>query len=153
MEYSVHVSRMQAQPIAAVRQRMRSADIPTGFKLPLDKVWEFLRRRPELRNGGHNLFLYRHDMDASRAMTTDFGVQVTRSFEREGDVFCSTTPEGEVASTTHRGPYDRLGEAHNAVQMWVAGNGRRNGGWSWEIYGDWNSDPNKLETQVVYLLE
>jgi effector-binding domain-containing protein len=153
MEYSVSVALMQAQPMAAVRQRMRSEDIPTGFKQPLDKVWEFLRRHPELRDGGHNLFLYRHDMDASRAMTIDFGVQVTRPFEREGEVFLSTTPEGEVASTVHLGPYDRLGEAHKAVHAWISKNGRHVGGWSWEIYGDWISDPNKLETQVVYLLE
>ena len=25
-------------------------------------------------------------------------------------------------------------------------------GTSWEIYGDWNDDPTKLETLVVYLL-
>ncbi len=153
MEYSVSVARMQTQPIAAVRQRMRSVDIPTGFKQPLDKVWEFLRRHPELRDGGHNLFLYRHDMDASGAITIDFGVQVTHRFERDGEVFGSKTPVGEVASTIHLGPYDRLGEAHAAVHAWIAKNDRRVGDWSWEIYGDWNSDPNKLETHVVYLLE
>jgi effector-binding domain-containing protein len=153
MDYSVVVERVEAIPIAAVRQRMRATDIPAGFRQPLDKVWEFLRRVPGLRNDGHNVFLYRHDMDASGAMTIDFGVQVTRLFAREGEVFCVMTPDGEVASTTHRGPYNRLGEAHKAVHVWIADNGRQMGGWSWEIYGDWNNDPNKLETQVLYLLQ
>jgi hypothetical protein len=35
------------------------------------------------------------------------------------------------------------------VHVWIADNGRQMGGWSWEIYGDWNNDPNKLETQVL----
>jgi effector-binding domain-containing protein len=96
---------------------------------------------------------YRHDMDASGAMTIDFGVQVAHPFDQEGDVFCSNTPDGEVASTIHRGAYDRLGEAHRAVHEWIAKNGRRMGGWSWEIYGDWSNDPHKLETRVLYLLQ
>jgi effector-binding domain-containing protein len=105
-----------------------------------------------LRSDGHNVFLYRHDIDAAGAMTIDFGVQVTRAFAADGDVRCVTTPEGEAASTVHVGAYGGLNAAHNAVQAWIAANGRRMGDWSWEIYGDWNDDPQQLETQVLYLL-
>lgn len=46
---------------------------------------------------GRNLFLYRHDRDANGAMTVDFGVEVTRSFEAADEVACVITPEGEAA--------------------------------------------------------
>jgi len=46
-----------------------------------------------------------------------------------------------------------LKDAHEALHAWIAANGRQVGGWSWEIYGDWNDDPRKLETQVLYLLQ
>jgi DNA gyrase inhibitor GyrI len=85
-------------------------------------------------------------------MDIDFGVQVVRPFDGEGEVICTETPAGEVAMTTHVGSYDKLGGAHEAIHSWGAANHRIFGGYSWEIYGDWNDDETKLETQVVYLL-
>jgi effector-binding domain-containing protein len=153
MDYFIERRRVETQLLAAVRRRMRAADIPKGFREPLDKVWAFLGRHPGLRTDGHNVFLYRHDMDAGGAMTIDFGVQVARSFETADEVACVMTPKGEAAATLHRGPYNQLGDAHHAVHEWIAKNGRRVGGSSWEIYGDWSDDPAKLETEVICLLE
>jgi len=85
-------------------------------------------------------------------MEVDFGVQVVRSFEGEGEVICTETPAGEVAMTTHTGSYAGLSMAHNAIHSWCAETGRGLGEYSWEIYGDWTNDETKLETQVVYLL-
>jgi effector-binding domain-containing protein len=152
MGYVIERRRVSGLSLAAVRRRMRAADIPKGFREALDKVWAFLGRHPGLRTDGHNVFLYRHDMDADGAMTIAFGVQVTRSFDGADEVVCVTTPEGEVAATVHRGPYDRIEDSHRAVREWIAKNGLQSGGWSWEIYGDWDADPSKLETEVVYLL-
>ena len=153
MGYAVSVHRVTTQPLAAVRDRMVARDIAGRFRNSLDKVWQYLGAHPGLRTDGHNVFLYRHDMDSTGAMTTDFGVQVTRAFDGEGDVHCVMTPEGEVASTVHVGAYDGLKGAHDALHAWIAANGRQPGGWSWEIYGDWHDDPQKLETQILYLLQ
>ena len=152
MAYIVSVKQVQARPLAAAGARMAPRDIPTQFRLSLDKVWKFLNHYPELRSGGHNVFLYRHDMDKNGAMTIDFGVEVTRRFGAGGDVSCVLTPAGEVASTVHRGPYAGLKAGHDAIRAWMAANGREDGGWSWEVYGDWNDDPSKLETEILYLL-
>ena len=85
-------------------------------------------------------------------MNIDFGVQVVRPFEPEGDVRCTETPTGEVARTVHVGPYDLLGDAHNAIHAWCAATNRKIAQASWEIYGDWNDDPGLLETTIKYLL-
>ena len=85
-------------------------------------------------------------------MNIDFGVQVAFPFERQGEVHCVKTPAGEVATTVHAGPYDRLRDAHDAIHAWGAAQNRGIGRASWEIYGDWNSDPNLLETTIKYLL-
>src|SRR6516225_5178757 len=79
-----------------------------------DQVWVFLKTNGELCPG-HNLFLYHHPEGCNEAMNIDFGVQVARPFEPEGDVRCIETPTGEVARTVHVGPYDRLGDAHQAI--------------------------------------
>jgi effector-binding domain-containing protein len=143
---------VSAHLIAAVRRRTLIRDIGRVWGPALDLVWEFLRRQEGLRTDGHNCFLYHHPAHRGDPLDIDFGVQVVRPFEREGEVFCTETPAGEVAMTTHIGGYDKLAAAHDAIHSWRAANGRMFGGWSWEIYGDWTDDPAKLETQVVYLL-
>lgn len=85
-------------------------------------------------------------------MDIDFGVQVTRRFEPSGELSSTETPAGRVAAAVHVGPYERLGETHQAVHEWAAANKITFGGKSWEIYGDRTDDPKKLETRIEYLL-
>lgn len=152
MSYEVVTGIVSAQPLAAVRRRVLIGDVGRTWKSALDLVWEFLRRHEGLRAGGHNCFLYRHPAKGEAAMDVDFGVQVIRPFEGEGEVICTETPAGEVVMTTHIGSYARLAAAHNALHSWRAATGRTFGAYSWEIYGDWIDDETKLETQVIYLL-
>jgi effector-binding domain-containing protein len=151
MKYDVVVESAQAELVAAVRAKVPINGIAQAWKPALDQVWAFLKANGGLRPG-HNLFLYHHPARRDEAMDIDFGVQVARPFEREGDVQCVTTPAGEVASTIHVGPYDQLGDAHNAIHAWCAANNRKIAQASWEIYGDWSDDPAVLETTVKYLL-
>jgi effector-binding domain-containing protein len=152
MNCQVVTKTVGAQPLAAVRRRAHSRDVGRIWKPALDLVWEFLRRHQGLRADGHNCFLYHHPCRRDEAMDIDFGVQVIRPFEGEGEIICTETPAGEVAMTTHVGSYDGLGAAYEAIHSWRAATGRALGGCSWEIYGDWTNDTTKLETQVVYLL-
>jgi effector-binding domain-containing protein len=85
-------------------------------------------------------------------MKADFGVEVTREFPAFGEVRPVRTPGGEAAVVRHVGPYNGLAEAHSAIHEWANESGRTLAGTSWEIYGDWNEDPAKLETLVMYLL-
>ena len=85
-------------------------------------------------------------------MNADFGVEVTREFAESGEVRPIRTPSGEAAVARHVGGYDGLAEAHSAIHEWSRESGRALGSTSWEIYGDWNEDPAKLETLVMYLL-
>jgi effector-binding domain-containing protein len=70
-----------------------------------------------------------------------------------GEVYATATPAGEAAVAVHRGPYNRMNEAHDAVRKWMAANRREGGGCSWEIYGDPTPGPADTETTVVYLLK
>lgn len=85
-------------------------------------------------------------------MDVDFGVEVIRSFDRTGEVFPTETPAGRVVSALHVGPYDRIGETHEAIHRWAVANGEKFAEKSWEIYGDWTEDVTKLETTIEYLL-
>ena len=152
MNYHVVTRSVTAQPLAAVRRRVRIGDVGRAWKPALDLVWEFLRRHEGLRTDGHNCFLYHHPAPGEATMFVDFGVQVIRPFPDDGEVGCTETPAGEVAMTTHTGSYGKLVAAHEAIDSWRAQTGRTFGACSWEIYGDWTDDETKLETQVIYLL-
>lgn len=126
--------------MAAVRAKVTISNIAQAWKPALDQVWTFLKANGGL-GPGHNLFLYHHPERRDEAMDIDFGVQVAHLFESQGNVQCITTPAGEVARTVHVGPYDKLGDAHNAIHAWCAANNRKIAQASWEIYGDWSDDP------------
>jgi effector-binding domain-containing protein len=74
-----------------------------------------------------------------------------------GDVVPSQLPAGTVAATTHFGPYNRLGEAHQAVIDWCNSHGHELIRPCWEPYphwiDEWNHDPGKIRTDVFYLLK
>jgi effector-binding domain-containing protein len=127
--------------------------VARAWRPALDQVWQFLRGHPGLRTDGHNVFLYHHPARRDLPMDVDFGVEVTRPFETSSEVHATETPGGEVATAVHVGPYDRLGETHAAIHEWASRNQRTFAGRSWEIYGDWNDDADRLETTVLYLLQ
>ena len=60
---------------------------------------------------------------------------------------------GETVVAVHRGPYNCMNEAHDAIRKWMAANRREPAGHSWEIYGDPTPYPADTETMVAYLLK
>jgi effector-binding domain-containing protein len=138
--------------LAAVGREVAAGRVGDVWRSALDQVWAFLRSQPGLRADGHNIFVYHHPGKDGDPMKADFGVEVTREFAGSGEVRPVSTPGGEAAVVRHVGPYDGLAEAHTAIQAWTRESGRALADNSWEIYGDWNDDPAKLETLVLYLL-
>ena len=151
MPYQVKVETLSPRILAAVRKRVVIGEVAKAFKPALDQVWAFLGKHKGLHTDGHNIFLYHHE--DPKIMPVDFGVEVVREFEREGEVGCVTTPAGEAAVVVHRGSYSELAVAHRTLHDWCEKNGRNIGSHSLEIYGDWHSDPQELETTIAYLLK
>jgi len=152
MSVSVDVQTVHPRKLAAVRRDVAPGAIGSAWRPAVDKVWDFIRSQPGLRTDGHNIFLYHHPKQLGAPIRCDFGVEVTRTFETVGEVYATETPEGEAAVAVHRGPYNRLNEAYNAIEKWMAVNGRESAGHSWEIYGDPTPDPADTETTIVHLL-
>jgi len=152
MSLSVNLETVSPRKLAAVRCEVAPGAVGSAWKPALDKVWEFLRSQPGLRTDGHNIFLYHHPQPGA-PIRCDFGVEVTRKFETAGEVYATETPGGAAAIAVHRGPYNRLGDAHDAIRKWMAANGRESAGYSWEIYGDPMPEPADTETTIVYPLK
>ena len=152
MAYEIVEEEVAARPIAAIHARVPVGGVVTTWRPALDKVWAFLRRHDGLWTHGHNIFVYHHSAGPGAPMDVDFGVEVSRAFEPEGEIVFTHTPAGIAASTVHVGPPDRLAEANAAIEAWCRANDRSIAGVSWEIYGDPGPDPAAFEVTVFYLL-
>ena len=153
MLVSVNLQTVHPGKLAAVRCEVAPGAVGSAWGPAPGKVWEFIRSEPGLRTDGHNIFLYHHLTQPGAPILCDFGVEVTRTFETAGEVYATETPAGEAAVAVHRGPYNRMNEAHDAIRKWMEANRRESSGHSWEIYGDPAPDPADTETTVVYLLK
>jgi effector-binding domain-containing protein len=150
VEYQVAVETAAEQLVAACRQRTRFKMISREIGDLLSRPWAFLKEHSELRRDGHNVAIY---WDEKGAGSIEVGVQVVAGFAETSEVLCSATPAGPVARTSHFGPYNQLGPAHEAVRKWCKQNQRQFVMPFWEVYGDWDDNPAKLRTDVFYLLK
>ena len=147
MEYQVRIEQVDPTMTAVVRRRAGQHELATVVPQACGEVWAFFRAS-QLPHPGRNLAVY---LDGE--INLECGVEVFQPFSGDGQVVCSSTPAGMVATTTHLGPYNRLGEAHAAILKWCSDRGHALAGPNWEVYGHWTDDPSQLRTDVFYLLQ
>jgi effector-binding domain-containing protein len=146
MQYDVRSITVAESPTAVVAASTTWERFPAEWKGMLDEVWAFLRDHDLRTAAGHNVMLYRDDVP-----NVEVGVEVTGPFAPAGRVIPSTLPAGAVATTVHRGSYDGLAAAHEAVRDWCAAHDLRVAGPRWEVYGHIRDD-SPVETDVFWLL-
>lgn len=152
----VRLVQVPMQLIAAVRGRANANNVGTQVRALFDQLYAFLRKTKI--ETGQNVVVYNNLADRNLFITpegvpVEVGVEVPAPFASDGNVMCSATPEGVVATSVHQGPYDRLAVTHKAIQDWARANGHPLAGPCWEVYGDWTNDPAQLRTDVFYLLK
>jgi len=146
VKYLINRTNVLPQLIAVIRARVPQRELPRVVPAFCGEVWEFARTA-QLSKPGRHVAVY---LDG--AITLECGVEVAAPFIGSHRVACSRTPAGPVATTTHIGGYDRLGEAHTAIREWCAAHGAQLAGPSWEIYGHWVEPPAQPTTDLFYLL-
>lgn len=150
MNNEVRVEHADPLPMAAVRRRATPNQLAQVVPDACGEVWKFVRAN-SIPNPDRHVAVY---LDGE--IHVEVGVLVPGTFPESGDVICTATPGGLVATTTHFGPYNRLGDSHRAIVDECSARGLRLAGPNWEIYGhwedDWNDDPSKIRTDVFYLL-
>ena len=147
MMYEISAAAQPRRPIAAVTATTTWERFPGQWRGMLDEVYACLRRAGV--KGGCNVMLYR-DLPGADQVGVEVGVEVSEPFPASGTVVVSALPAGLAAETTHRGPYDGLEAAHQAVRRWCASQGRAITGERWEVYGDWHEDSGQLQTKIFY---
>jgi effector-binding domain-containing protein len=155
MDYAISISKVEVTHLAAVQATVTHQTLGITIRqiLASNKVYTSIKQA-NIKKFGHNVIVYKTDQQKAGEFVLEVGVQVATPFESDGgEVICSSTPSGKAITTTHIGPYDQLGKAHDAIMEWAKANNCAITGRNWEVYGDWEADPNQLTTQVFYLLQ
>jgi len=82
----------------------------------------------------------------------EIGAEVAAPFDPIGRVVPSELPAGRVATATHRGPFEQVGSAHDAVIAWCDGRGLERTGVRWEVYGHWDDAAPDPRVDVFWQL-
>jgi effector-binding domain-containing protein len=146
MRYLVTLTDVAARPTAVVAATTTWQEFPTLWRPHLVEVWTCLHAGG-IDRGCRNIMLYWDDTPH-----VEVGVELLVPCPLTGRVVASALPTGQVAMTTHFGPYAGLAAAHKAVIDWCDAQGRQRVGTRWEVYGPHNDDPAKVWTEVYYLL-
>jgi effector-binding domain-containing protein len=150
MAYQVQVISVLATPLLAVRRRALKSQLSKVVPDGCGVVWNFIRANNVMPRG-RNVAVYRGT--GTSELDVEIGVEVGPGAVGGGEVALSATPSGEAATVAHIGPYSLLMNANDAIKSWCAANNRQIAGPSWEVYGHWTDDVEKLRTDVFYLLK
>jgi effector-binding domain-containing protein len=149
MEYNVNVAELASQPTAVVRRRATRGELWNFMPDAIGHVHFFLWSSG-LPRSGRTLALY---LDSD--MNIECGYEMPQPFTGNDKVLCSSTPAGLVATAAHLGPYERLTDAHAAVQRWCAEHRYALAGPCWEVFSPCSATdpPSRVRTDVFWLLQ
>jgi effector-binding domain-containing protein len=151
MNYTVRIEQFPGRSLAVVRRQATKQQLGKVVPEACGTVWSVVRSQ-QIKGAGRHVAVY-----FDQVCNLEVGVELESPFAGHGEVIGSSLPAGEVATTTHFGPYQNLGEAHDAVHQWCAAHHREAALPCWEVYGhwvdEWNKDPSKIRTDVYYLLK
>jgi AraC family transcriptional regulator len=154
MTYSITKKEIAPQPVLVVRRRVKPSEVATVLGEVLGHVFLHAQRNGIALAGQP---LTRYLEWGPGLWTIEAGMPVTAHIgtASEGDVRADTLPGGFVATTTHAGSYDKLTDAHAAVQQWIEAEGLTAAGSPWECYvtdpADY-PDPKDWKTEIFWPL-
>ena len=153
MPPAMRLEQSAAIPLIAVAGHATRPELPQKIPALLDMVWQFIRASSVAHNG-LSLVLYHYDPADPERFPIHAGVCVIAPFTPVPPIVSIATPAGRVLATTAIGPYQQaIPEAHDALHAYARQHHLPLQGTSWELYGHWNSDESKLQTDIYYLLK
>ncbi len=150
MDYSIIKKKVEPQPVLAIRRQVKPSEIATTLGEVYGRVFAHVQQKGIAMGGAP----YARYLEMRPGLwTIEAGLPVAAPAHGEGDIEAGTLPGGLVAMTTHAGAYDRLSEAHAAIQKWIESERLTSAGAPWESYitdpGNY-PDPKDWKTEVFW---
>ncbi len=153
MAYSITKKEIAAQPVIVVRRRIKPSEVAATLAEVLGHVFQHAQQNG-IALAGQPFTRY---LDWGPGLwTIEAGMPVTAKVcetPSNAVVRPDALPGGWVAATTHTGSYDKLSDAHAAIQQWIEAQGLIATGAPWEIYttdpADY-PDPKDWRTDIFW---
>ena len=146
-EYQVVIKELPSMKVASVR-----GTVPTYGDIPIlwDKICPVFEKHMSII-AGPPLAIY-HDMEyREKDVDIEVAIPISTTVPLPDPIKVSDlTAEAKVASMIHRGPYEKLHEAYQAMMAWCETNGYEMAGPDREVY---LTGPNDTQDPVNYLTE
>ncbi len=141
---------IDSQPIVGIRATTTMEEIKQVIGALFGEVMAYLTGNG-LAPAGMPFTIY-HDMDAER-LEMECGMPVASPVEGTERVRPGELPAGKVATVTHMGPYEQLGQTWSALMQWMEEESLQAAGAPWEVYvtdpGE-EPDPSKWRTDIFF---
>ena len=148
--YTVEVKKVTEQHVVSIRTQCHVAELGAILSEILPEVWRYIRKNGIAPSGPP--FTRYHGFENDR-VDIEGGLPVPKELPSEGRINAGLLPGGEVASTVHLGPYDKLPDAHDALHVWLEKNRKDSAGPQWEMYltdPGLEPDPSKWKTELMW---
>jgi effector-binding domain-containing protein len=126
----IEVEQREPQPVLSIRQTVPIAELTQAQGASLYELWRLLSDR-SVEPAGPPFVRYHTFGDVETDVET--GVPVAGAVDGAGRISRSELPGGRAVTTVHLGGHDRLGDAYNRIQEWLATHGQPAGA-AWEVY-------------------
>ncbi len=152
MPYSITKKELSPQPVLVLRRKVKPAEIGATLAEVLGQVFLHAQKTGTALVGQP---FTRYLEWGPGLLTIEAGLPVAAAPQGGEGVLAAELPGGFVAATTHTGPYDKLSEAHAAVEVWIEEQGLTAAGAPWEVYttdpAD-HPDPKDWKTDIFWPL-
>jgi len=135
--------------LAVAQLELPQAQISARIQGLFGVAYTWLESAP-VRQVGHNYAIYEKGQTSELLLRAGF--PVSDPFPTTGEVSCHELPGGRVAHAVHTGPYAEMRHTYRRLEAWCRQEALALTGQSWEVYGDWHSDPAKLQTEIFFRL-
>jgi AraC family transcriptional regulator len=151
--YSIIKREITEQPVLIMRHRVKRSDIAPTIGKTLHAIFLYAQRNGIALGGPP---FARYPESSVGFVTIEPGTRIATGnpdCTGEPGMIHDILPGGLVAFTTHCGPYDKLPEAHAALEAWIESEGLTPAGAPWESYvtdpADY-PDPKDWKTELFW---
>jgi len=147
MTYEITKKQIPETPFLSMKQQTKPEGVADALASMLVPVFQFATAKGIAFAGPPTA---RYLSFGPGFITLEAGMPIVGTAEAEGDIRISSLPGGPVASTIHKGSYDHLNQAHEAIQTWIMENNEEENGAPWEVY---ITDPGEVPNPEEWLTE
>lgn len=151
MEYEITMEKVPAQKVAAIDAHTAMSGIPETMASAFPELYQCLYEQG-LAPLGPPTAVYSDVDEAAQELTVEICVPMTGGLVPAGGVHEDELPSETVLKTLHRGPYDLLSDAYEALQKYALEHDLELSSHMREQYlnGPQETAPESLETEIMW---